>query len=85
MDGLPSEIMGDIVISIEKTREEADSLSIPFYERLFSLIVHGIAHILGYDHVNEKNEARRMRYQEKKLLAFVTSHPLYQQLIQASV
>lgn len=81
MDGLPSEIMGDIVISIEKTREEADSLSIPFYERLFSLIVHGIVHILGYDHVNDKREARRMKYQEKKLLTVVTSHPLYLQLI----
>lgn len=84
MDGLPSEIMGDIVISIEKTREEADSLSIPFYERLFALIVHGIVHILGYDHGNDTREARRMRYREKKLLAFIASHHLYQQLIKVS-
>jgi probable rRNA maturation factor len=81
MDGLSSEVMGDIVISIERTRDEAESLSIPFHERLFALIVHGVAHILGFDHVNDKNEARRMRYREKKLLAFVTSHPLYQKLI----
>jgi rRNA maturation RNase YbeY len=84
MDGLSSEVMGDIVISLEKAREEAESLSIPFYERVFALIVHGIAHILGFDHVNDKKEARRMRYREKKLLAFVTSHPLYQQLIKDS-
>jgi rRNA maturation RNase YbeY len=56
--------MGDIVVSLEKAREEADSLSIPFYERLFDLIIHGIVHILGYDHVNEAKEARRMRYRE---------------------
>jgi len=81
MDGLSSEIMGDIVISLEKTREEAECLSIPFYERLFTLIIHGIVHVLGYDHINNKNEARRMRYREKKLLAFVLSHPLYSKLI----
>jgi rRNA maturation RNase YbeY len=80
MDGLSSEVMGDIVISLEKAREEGEFLSIPFHERLFALIVHGIVHILGFDHVNDKKEARRMRYREKKLLAFVTSHPLYRQL-----
>jgi rRNA maturation RNase YbeY len=80
MDGLSSEVIGDLVISLEKAREEAESLSIPFYERVFALIVHGVAHILGFDHVNDKKEARRMRYREKKLLAFVTSHPLYKEL-----
>jgi rRNA maturation RNase YbeY len=85
MDGLSSEVMGDIIISLEKARKEADSLSVPFYERLFALIVHGIVHILGFDHVNDRKEARRMRYREKKILAFVASHPLYQQLIRTSV
>jgi len=85
MDGLTSEIMGDIVISLEKTREEAESLSIHFYERLLALIIHGLVHILGYDHVNDRNEARRMRYRERKLLASITSHPLYQQLMRISV
>ena len=73
--------MGDIIISVERTREEAEALSIPFYERLFALIVHGIVHILGYDHINDRKEARRMRYREKKLFTFVTSHPLYGKLI----
>jgi probable rRNA maturation factor len=84
LDGLGYEVMGDIVDSLEKAREEADSLSIPFYERLFDLIIHGIVHILGYDHVNEAKEARRMRYREKRLRAFVVAHPLYQQLIGGS-
>jgi len=85
MDGLSYEVVGDIVISIERAREEAESLSVHFYERLFALIVHGIVHILGYDHVKNRNEARRMRYREKKLLTFVTANPLYQQLIGSSV
>jgi len=85
MDGLSSEVMGDIVISIERAREEAESLSIPSHERLFALIIHGVFHILGFDHVNDKNEARRMRYREKKLLIFVTTHPLYVKLIKEFV
>lgn len=84
MGGPSSEIIGDIVISVERAREEAESLSIPFYEWLFALIVHGIVHILGYDHINDKNEARRMRYREKKLLSIVTSHPLYTKLTKVS-
>jgi probable rRNA maturation factor len=81
MDGLSSEVMGDIAISLERAREEADFLSIPFYERLFTLVIHGIVHILGFDHVHDKKEAQRMRYREKKLLAFVVAHPLYHKLI----
>lgn len=81
MDGLSSEVMGDIIISVEKAREEAEDLSVPFYERLFALIIHGLLHVMGFDHENDRKEARRMRYREKKLLASVVSHPLYQQLI----
>lgn len=81
MDGLSSEVMGDIVISLEKAREESEDLSVPFHERVFALIIHGLLHIMGFDHEKDRNEARRMRYREKKLLASVVSHPLYQQLI----
>ncbi len=81
MDGFSSDVMGDIIISLEKAREEAECLAIPFYERVFGLIIHGILHIMGFDHERDRNEARRMRYREKKLLAFVISHPIYQHLV----
>ena len=47
--GVPvmDEIIGDIIISLEKTKEEAEALSCPFYERVFALIIHGLLHILG--------------------------------------
>ncbi len=51
LDGMPGEALGDIIISVERAAEEAREAAIPFYERLFSLIVHGIVHIMGYDHV----------------------------------
>ena len=76
----PNEIIGDIIISLEKAKEEAEALSCHFYERVFALIIHGLLHISGHDHINDKNEARRMRYREKKFLDYVCSHQLYKEL-----
>lgn len=81
LDGMPGEAVGDIIISVERAADEASGAGIPFYERLFRLIVHGLAHILGYDHVKGGPEARKMRYREKKLMAVVFGHPLYPTLI----
>jgi probable rRNA maturation factor len=80
--GVPvmEEIIGDIIISLEKAKEEAEGLSCHFYERVFALIIHGLLHIAGHDHINDRNEARRMRYRERKLLDYVRSHQLYKEL-----
>lgn len=78
--GFSDEIIGDIIISLEKAKEEAEKISCNFYERLFALVIHGILHILGYDHIDDPNKARRMRYREKKLLDYVRSHKLYKEL-----
>jgi len=81
LDGMPGEAVGDIIISVERAADEARGADIPFYERLFDLIVHGLVHIMGYDHVKGAPEARKMRYREKKLMGIVLEHPLYQALI----
>ena len=81
MDGLPGEVLGDIIISVEKAEEEAQASGTLFYERLFALIVHGFAHVMGYDHVKDEKESRKMKYREKKLMAFVTAHEEYKALI----
>ncbi len=77
---LRDNIIGDIIISLERAKEEADMSSRHFYERVFALIIHGLLHIKGYDHINSCNEARRMRYREKRLLDFVRSHQFYKEL-----
>jgi rRNA maturation RNase YbeY len=74
------EVLGDLVISLERAKEESEEGAIPFYERVFALIIHGILHVLGFDHENGVKEARRMRYREKKLLRHVLSHATYQEL-----
>jgi probable rRNA maturation factor len=78
--GFAGEVLGDLVISLERAREESQESGIPFYERVFALIIHGILHVLGFDHENGANEARRMRYREKKLLNYVLSHVIYKEL-----
>jgi rRNA maturation RNase YbeY len=76
----PCELIGDIVISLEKAHEEASRLNVPFHERVFALLIHGLLHIVGFDHEKGGNGSRRMRYREKKLLAYVTSHRLYKEI-----
>ena len=80
LDSFPCEVAGDLIISLERAREESDKSGVPFYERIFSLIIHGLLHVQGFDHENGEREARRMRYREKKLLTHVRDHKLYQEL-----
>lgn len=72
LDGFSSEVIGDIIISVERASEEADAAGISLNERLLALIIHGFVHVLGYDHEVDKSEQRRMRYREKKLYQSVS-------------
>jgi probable rRNA maturation factor len=81
MNGLPIEVLGDIIISVERAEEEARTSEMHFYERLFALLVHGLTHIMGYDHEKGRSESRRMRYREKRLMNFVTANDVYRVLI----
>ena len=80
IDGFPCEVVGDLIISLERAQEESVRSGIPFYERIFSLVIHGLLHVQGFDHEKGEREARRMRYREKKLLAYVLSRKLYKEL-----
>ena len=79
LDGFQCEVLGDLIISVEYAQREAREAGLPFYERLVSLIIHGLLHVLGFDH--EKGaEARRMRYREKKLLTYAKTLPEYKKI-----
>jgi rRNA maturation RNase YbeY len=80
LDGFQNEVLGDLIISTERAKEEAESAGIPFYDRLLSLVVHGLVHILGFDHVKEAAEARRMRYRERKLLRHMKELDVYKEI-----
>lgn len=68
-DFLP--LLGDIMISLEKTYEEARLFYHGKSEHLLFLIIHGILHLLGYDHEQSRNEAVKMKRREKAIFEAV--------------
>lgn len=60
-------LLGDVVISVEKAREQASTRGRPLHEEMVMLLIHGILHLLGYDHERSAKEARIMGRLEKKI------------------
>lgn len=62
------QLMGDVVISIETAAKEAQSAGIRMEKRFTELLVHGILHLVGYDHVNDVEQAREMEQKSNEIL-----------------
>lgn len=62
--------LGDIIISLERTKSDSIELNKSFKKHLMVLIIHGICHLLGYNHKTEK-EFETMQNKEKELLKLV--------------
>lgn len=61
-------LLGDIVVAFETTKREADEQKCSLADHLFHLIVHGTLHLIGYDHMEER-DAVEMEALEIKILA----------------
>ena len=61
------EVLGDIVISIQKVKEQAIEYGHSFERELSYMVVHGFYHIIGYDHIEEKDKII-MRPKEEHIL-----------------
>ena len=59
--------LGEIIISYPQAEEQAREQGHPVEQELALLIIHGILHLLGYDHAQLEEEAK-MRAREKELL-----------------
>lgn len=59
--------LGDIFICIAQVKRQAKEYKISFEEELYRMTIHGILHVLGYDHMEEK-EAKKMFLKQEKLL-----------------
>ena len=64
------DVLGDIIISIEKVEEQAKEYEHSFERELSYMIVHGFYHLMGYDHI-EEDEKKEMRAKEEKVLDIV--------------
>lgn len=59
--------LGDIFICIAQVKRQAKEYKISFEEEFYRMTIHGILHVLGYDHM-EENDAKKMFSRQEKLL-----------------
>lgn len=64
-------LLGDIVISADRAQEESRCIGEPVHDTFYRLLIHGLLHLLGYDHERSAKEARRMEEEQKRLLSLV--------------
>ncbi len=60
----PVRVLGDVYISIDKAREQAITYGHSLLRELSFLTIHGILHLLGYDHMNVEDEKEMFSLQE---------------------
>lgn len=65
---LQPDLLGDIVISIPKADQQAREAGYPLTREIERLLVHGLLHLMGYDHERGPAEAIRMRRRENQLM-----------------
>ena len=61
------DVLGDIIISIEKVKEQAIEYGHSFEREFAYMLVHGFYHLMGYDHIQEEDKVI-MRAKEEKVL-----------------
>lgn len=61
------DILGDIVISIDRVKEQAEEYGHSFEREFAYMLVHGFYHLMGYDHIKEEDKII-MRPKEEKVL-----------------
>jgi probable rRNA maturation factor len=60
--------LGDIVISVPSARKQAEEFKSTFHEELIRLLVHGLLHLIGYDHEINPYQKKKMEKKERELL-----------------
>ena len=74
--GLPEILLGDIVLALGVCTAEAAEKGVPMPSHAAHLIVHGVLHLLGYDHMAEE-EATEMEALERLAMADLGLHDPY--------
>jgi probable rRNA maturation factor len=71
-EGIQPAVLGDVMISADTAARDAAEADLPFESELYFLLLHGILHLLGYDHEGGKMaEARRMEAKEEEIFTLI--------------
>lgn len=69
-------LLGDVVISVPTAARQAERRRTGLDRELAELLVHGVLHLLGYDHERSPADARRMFRRSREVLAWLESQDL---------
>ena len=61
-------ILGDIVINLHKARRQADEYGLTMNEEIKRLLIHGLLHLIGYDHEKNGYQGKMMLEKERELI-----------------
>lgn len=67
---LPIHVLGDIVISTEKAETQAEEYGNTLNREIGFLMIHGMLHLLGYDHETEEDEKKMFGLQKQLIQEF---------------
>ena len=71
------QLLGDIILSVETAYRDAAAVGIDFMDEVEFLVIHGLLHLLGYEHENvPTEEVRRMKTREKALFSLLSNTSL---------
>lgn len=71
--------LGDVIISVDRAQEQAQTRGHSLYREVLLLLIHGMLHLLGYDHEVSAQEARRMRQMERHVLRILKTRGFLQE------
>jgi pyridoxine 5-phosphate synthase len=74
---LNSQELGDILISVDTAQREAREKGISLHQRLTELLIHGLLHLIGYDHEISDEQAEIMFNREQELFDAIQHHYLW--------
>ena len=68
---IDSDMLGDVVISVDTARREAEGAGIPLEVAIYQLLLHGLLHLLGFDHEKSSKEALLMEQEQNRLYEII--------------
>ena len=69
-------LLGDVIISVEQARRQAKERTHSLRREMVTLLIHGILHLLGYDHERSARQAKIMFGLERELAAYLCERGL---------
>ena len=73
---LRQNMLGDVVISVDTVLRESKKYETYFDHRFIFLLIHGILHLIGYDHENNENDASKMDQKTQELFTKIKESTL---------